>query len=653
MGGLSLLAPKALWLLGLLAPLVALYVLKVRRERVRVGSTWLWAAAQRDLLAQSPFRRLRPYLSLLLQALALALLALALARPTTLGGGAAHARVALVVDVSASMGAPGSADDPGSTALDRARSLALELVRGLPPGSEAMVVEAGRRARVTAPLDRDRRRVEGALASLAVLEVEGELEGAIALGVERLRGLEGARVVVLTDAHLARPTALASSAVPIEVVEVGANHDNAAIVRVDARLATDPATGQDEAQVFALVANLADAPRELYVTLRLEGADAPIDARRVLVAPKERAPVALGFQPEPGDGGRGFVLELAPSDALAVDDRAFGRVPEGGKQPVVLVSTREGSPWLGRALEADPGVSLERATLADLADPSRARPGTLVVVEGACPEPTGGGDWIVFDPPEGTCLGVEVRPSTERPAITSWATGDPRLRFLTLDGLTIAKARGLVPKSPAQALVKTAEAAIVVDASDDRRGATVVGFDVGETDWPLRASFVLFMRNLVEVARVHRASGAAPPAIAGEPLRVPVPRAWTKAAHVAPDGAREELPVQSGFVVLPSLHRVGLHRVEPVDPTGGPALVVPVSLASEAESALTSRATLSLGAQAAPRSEGELPPQRREWGWLAALLALGLVVLEVFTSTRQPRFVPTREGAPSPRRSAS
>jgi hypothetical protein len=132
-----------------------------------------------------------------------------------------------------------------------------------------------------------------------------------------------------------------------------------------------------------------------------------------------------------------------------------------------------------------------------------------------------------------------------------------------------------------------------------------------------------------------------------------VPRAWTKAAHVAPDGTREELPVQGGFVVLPSLHRVGLHRVEPLDSTGGPALVVPVSLASEAESALLSRATLSVGAQAAPRSEGELPPQRREWGWLAALLALGLVVLEVFTSTRQPRFVSPRDGAPSPRGGAS
>ncbi len=63
---LSLLAPKGLWLLALLVPLIALYILKVRRKRLRVGSTWLWASAQRDLLAKSPFKKLVAQLSLIL-----------------------------------------------------------------------------------------------------------------------------------------------------------------------------------------------------------------------------------------------------------------------------------------------------------------------------------------------------------------------------------------------------------------------------------------------------------------------------------------------------------------------------------------------------------------------------------------------------------
>ena len=52
-------------------PLVVLYILKIKRERMRVPSTWLWAAARRDLLAKHPFKKLVPELPLFLQLLAL------------------------------------------------------------------------------------------------------------------------------------------------------------------------------------------------------------------------------------------------------------------------------------------------------------------------------------------------------------------------------------------------------------------------------------------------------------------------------------------------------------------------------------------------------------------------------------------------------
>ncbi|MEQ9320106.1 MAG: BatA domain-containing protein, partial [Polyangiaceae bacterium] len=48
----ELTAPKLLWTLGLLVPLVVLYILKVKRKRLTVPSTWLWAQAQRDLMAR-------------------------------------------------------------------------------------------------------------------------------------------------------------------------------------------------------------------------------------------------------------------------------------------------------------------------------------------------------------------------------------------------------------------------------------------------------------------------------------------------------------------------------------------------------------------------------------------------------------------------
>ena len=130
-----------LWLLGLLVPLVILYILKVRRTRLRVPSTWLWASAQRDLLAKSPFKRLIVQIPLILQILALVLLALALARPSTRGDAIVGDHVAVVVDTSASM----SAKEPdGKTRIELARSAARDVVRALGPGvGAARMAESG------------------------------------------------------------------------------------------------------------------------------------------------------------------------------------------------------------------------------------------------------------------------------------------------------------------------------------------------------------------------------------------------------------------------------------------------------------------------------------------------------------------------------
>ena len=66
---------------GLLAAILATYLLRPRRPVRRVSSTFLWLAALHDLEAQRPWRRVPPSLLLLLQIAALAALVGAVARP--------------------------------------------------------------------------------------------------------------------------------------------------------------------------------------------------------------------------------------------------------------------------------------------------------------------------------------------------------------------------------------------------------------------------------------------------------------------------------------------------------------------------------------------------------------------------------------------
>src|SRR5690606_36458363 len=147
----------------------------------------------------------------------------------------------------------------------------------------------------------------------------------------------------------------------------------------------------------------------------------------------------------------------------------------------------------------------------------------LVVVDGACPEKLPGAHLLIVHPPTGRCRTVDVGEHDEAPVVTSWVESDPRLRFLTFDGVRIVRARRLAPESPRAELVRTRDGVVIADASSPGRTVTIVGFDVAASNWPLTASFVLFVRNVAELARAERARLVPHAARAGEPVPLRVP----------------------------------------------------------------------------------------------------------------------------------
>ena len=627
-------APGGLWLLGLLLPLFVLYVLKIRRQRVAVSSTWLWAAAARDLAAKSPFKRLVVQVPLLLELLALSLLALSLARPASRAGHIAGEHVAIVLDTSASMAA---IEPDGRSRFAHAKDAASAVIAALAPGAQAVLVEAGRDAHVVSPMDSDRRRLEASLAKLEATDAEGRMTQAIATASTQLRPFErSARLVVVTDGALADRDAFATSNLPIELVRVGSPIDNAAIVRLDIASSEDPSTHREQVQAFAMVQNFGQKPRSLYVTLSMRNVVQPLASRRIDLGPGERSPVVLGFEPARGDVGAGLIVELSPHDALVGDDRAYGRVPSGAKLTVVMAPS-QGNPWVARALASDPNVELLGSSLTGLASagvPSDA----LVVVSGACPVNAPGGDLLILDPPPGPCGTTLVGSKLEAPLLTSWAEVDPRLRFLSLDGVELRSAHRLEADTPQAALVQSREGTLIADASSPGRSVTVVGFDVGESNWPLKASFVLFMRNVVELARSHRVRGAEAPGRVGDAYSLRVPVDVSEVELESPGGNRQKLPARDGLCVVPSLVRAGFYFASYAGKRPGSALFA-ANLSSERESDMRPHELLTRKGTALPaRTAAELSTAVTDWSWLLAALALSLIALDVWWVTRKPRL---------------
>jgi hypothetical protein len=173
-----------------------------------------------------------------------------------------------------------------------------------------------------------------------------------------------------------------------------------------------------------------------------------------------------------------------------------------------------------------------------------------------------------------------------------------------------------------------------------------VGFDFADTDWPLKASFVLFVRNLVEHAREHRLTASASELRCGMAHSIAVPLdvesveiAWSDGAYDTSETPREPQihSAKLGMLTLPAVTRAGFHQISFRGETPRSALLA-VSLASEKESELRERPlpqTVSVVQASDSRGVTDLV----EWYWLLALLALLLLVLEVTVSLRNRKVV--------------
>ena len=104
-GPMPFTTPLALLGLLFIPAVIAMYLLKLRRDEAVVPSTLLWQRLVADVEANAPWQKLRRSLLLLLQLLLVAILALLAARPFLERPAGLARDIVLVVDTSASMGA--------------------------------------------------------------------------------------------------------------------------------------------------------------------------------------------------------------------------------------------------------------------------------------------------------------------------------------------------------------------------------------------------------------------------------------------------------------------------------------------------------------------------------------------------------------------
>jgi hypothetical protein len=459
----SFLDPINLALLGLLAVVAAVYLLRMPRRQLRVPDVQVAREALADTSRIN--RQKRTLVSLAIQAAILALLALAAALPIWGGSSSQPARsLVVLLDMSASMRSDdsvafraASGEEPpvkaGRTRFARAIDAVRGMARSMTGDDRMMVIGVRRTADVLINFQGDADAIGRSLDELAVSAELANFPQAARLATEIARSTRSAQVVLVTDAAVKAGdlSALAELGPErLKLVRVGKPSGNIGITNFRVRRNLDSPT---DYEAIVSLASTCDQPRKIDVALQLDGT--VFDVASVEVPAGGQA--VQVFREKLRVGGL-LTARLGIADSLA-DDNSAAEVLRPPKRLRLLLVTDDTSPssFLVRAVGSNTGA-VEGMVITPAQYRQSIAPNPAVLADQR--------DAVIFDrwapdteaqlPPTHILtvdcvppgMPVQAGESFDKPLIRKWEQGHPLMSYLNLRDVFISSARRLTVTAP-------------------------------------------------------------------------------------------------------------------------------------------------------------------------------------------------------------
>jgi Ca-activated chloride channel family protein len=599
---MTFLAPAAAVLALTLPAILALYFLKIRRPTRIVPALHLWPDQIRDRQANVPWQRLRPSWLLFLQLLAAAVLVAAAVQPA-LPAGAALARHSIVLlDASASM----QATDVAPSRLGEAKRQVGALIDQLGPQDRMTIIAVGPSPRIVAAVTSDHDSLHRALSGVTASNGPADLSDALALSAGLVRPGDDARAYFYADGIVQplRPSFAAGLPFPVDYHKVGVSGENVGLTSLTVR------TSAQTRAAYLHVQNFGQQPRSVSVEWRADGH--LLDVRPLALPAGQAQDLVL---PVPGDA-TSVTARLSSSDIFTLDDSAtaVARTPRAFR--VLLVTP--GNVFLEQALRLRTDLQV------DVAAPAAYRPSAayaMTVFDRFSPPLLPDGPYLMVDPPAGTTLAGG--PAVGIGRVRAVDAGDPLLANVDLQDVHVARSQDLRTSTFGRPLISSLQTPLVL-VHDEPFRQVLVGFDLHESDLPLRIAFPILVQNLSE--------WMLPPSVPShsfhpaEPVTIVPESGATTVTVIRPDGSRRSLATAS-IASFADTDPTGLYTVEQTVAGKVDRSWFSVNLFSDPISQLKPADRLTLPPTRATAVQATHHGQLEIWPWIA-LAALGLVTAE-------------------------
>ncbi len=473
---MNLLNPTNLLWAFIALPILALYILKVRHRRQVVPTLMFWDQIYKDAAPRALWRRMRYWLSLLLQLALLALLTMALADPIRAGASSRPKHWVVMLDQSASM----QATDGAPTRFDQARQIAHGIIRAMRARDQATVIGVGAQVTIASGRTHHQPTLHRAVDGLAPTDAPADLQQALAMTAAIDIGEEERALVVITDGPGAAQLDDPGDAVTIH--RCGRDAANVAITGFAVRPRSDNPV---ELQGMLRVANYGPAPVSAEVQLKLDGE--LFDAVFLDLDPDQEK---LHTFRHVHTTGHLLQAKLSAADALAVDNTAVAVLPEIREKRVALIT--EGNLFLASVLAAHPWMELAQATPAQRE--SVVQHADIVVFDRFVPDTLPDKPSFFLDPSGDSPLWT-IGDMLNNPLVSEVKEDAALLRHVSLRNCTFHRARAVTPNESPTALVSSFEHPLLLSWLRHDPPTVLLAVDIRQSDLPWRTVFPILVQN--------------------------------------------------------------------------------------------------------------------------------------------------------------
>jgi len=600
---MSFLVPAAAFLALTLPAIVALYFLRIRRPTRIVPALNLWPDQIRDRQANVPWQRLRFSWLLLLQLLGAAILVAAAVQPTLSAGTSLARHSVVLLDVSASM----QAHDVKPSRLDEAKNEIGGLIDQLGPQDRMTLIAVDSTPRIIASVVGDRQALHRALDATNATNGQADLSAALTLAAGLVRPGDDARAYVFSDGIVGPLRTDSTNALPFpaEYHRVGVSGENVGLTSLVVRTEAQSRAG------YLHLQNFGQQARSFSLEWRADGR--LVDVRPLTLAGGQAEDLVL---PVP-TGATLVSAHITAGDVFALDDTvtAVARAPRAFR--VLLVTP--GNVFMEQALRVRTDLQLD--VVAPAAYKSSAAY-AMTIFDRFSPKSLPNGPFIMIDPPAGSPLAGGSAVGIGRTSATD--AGDPLLTNVDLRDVHIARSQDLRTSSFGRPLITSLQTPLVLVRDEPFRQA-LFGFDLHESDLPLRIAFPILVENLSE--------WMLPPSVPShsfhpdEAVTIVPETGATSVTVIRPDGSRGTLATSS-IATFGDTDLTGLYTVEQLVSGNVDRSWFTVNLFSEQISQLKPADRLTLPPVNTSATTHALHRGQLEiWPWIA-LVALGIVVVE-------------------------